>query len=99
MPRYKKPSVPKPAEIQAWFAANAGTMRVVYEMEGPGTLYVSENETYYLAPDGTGLLCTVDYSEGCPTCGGAYVKEWQWYPHGVRPTSAPSQTMSVDPTT
>lgn len=78
MGRTKNPRDMKPEAVKAWFAVNGATMRVVMESEPEE--YVSENESIFIATDGSRLVATVSYEEGCPTCGGAYVKRWTLFP-------------------
>jgi hypothetical protein len=73
-------------EIQEWFAKHGASMTVYTEnqysqggMVLAGTPYVSDNETVFVSKDGSEQMAVVvSYEEGCPTCGGAYVKRWRY---------------------
>lgn len=66
-------------EVVDWFTQNSSTMVVALDSNNYfGTdVYISENENVFFSGDGKEkLTCEVSYDEGCPTCGGAYVKRW-----------------------
>lgn len=63
-----------PEEVTAWFAQYAYAF-VPDER-------TSDNEIAFCAADGARIMCRVSYTEGCPTCGGAYVKEWNEWRNG-----------------
>ena len=70
-------------EVQAWFTRHGATMRVAIESvynsaDIDWDIYVGDSENVFISADGTErLTASVSYKEGCPTCGGAYVKEWR----------------------
>lgn len=58
-----------PDTVRAWFAKHGAAMRYVDTGESEVTFVAASDAQEE-------LRCDVTYEEGCPTCGGAYVKEW-----------------------
>ncbi len=70
-------------QVKAWFAANSATMRVLLETDGND--YVGDSESVFISGDGREkMTASVSYEDGCPTCGGAYVKSWTLDPRAAK---------------
>lgn len=68
-----------PAEVRDWFAKNGATMIVALESGRyfDKDQYIGESENVFFNAEGTERLSAhVSYEDGCPTCGGAYIKDW-----------------------
>ena len=58
------------SEVAEWFNKNRATM-----IPGLDETFTSEI-SFWNCNYTEKLTCDITYTEGCPTCGGAYVKKW-----------------------
>jgi hypothetical protein len=69
----------EPAFTSAWFAKHKVIPVLVSGTYFGREVYAPESDQVFLNEDGSEeMRCEISYEEGCPTCGGAYIKRWTW---------------------
>jgi hypothetical protein len=77
--KIENPRVLTATQVQAWFREHSANMIVALESGDyfEKFHYIGGNENVFFSQDGLQMLkATVSYEEGCPTCGGAWIKDW-----------------------